>query len=170
MLKTNQVRNLLISVLLITGFTPLCSKPPKTNTSKTSITETNNLTERQKEARSQTNLGNTYYYTDNYTMAIACFNKAIELDSNFADAYYNRGNIYYNTGEFDKAISDYNKTLELNPKKIDAMVDIYTAYKTKNDISKADYWRKQTLKYKDRLSEDQLRELGVSTSPGRLPG
>jgi tetratricopeptide (TPR) repeat protein len=141
--EANRAKILLIVVLLIAGLITSCGKIPKTelkvNTGKTTVAETSNLTINQKEARNQFNLGNTYYYVANYTMAVASYIKAIEFDSSFADAYYRRGNVYHNTGELDKVIIDYNKTLELNPKNIDAMVDIYMAYKAQENYIKADY-------------------------------
>ena len=64
-----------------------------------------------------------------YDKAIAEFTKAIELEPNNADAYYERGQAYFNRGWdsseftptskstpfFDKARADLNKCLQLNP-------------------------------------------------------
>jgi tetratricopeptide (TPR) repeat protein len=159
---------LVISLLISCGKTS--KNQGKVNINKTAVTDTISLTQAQKEARAEYNNGNTYYYTANYTMAITSYSKAIELDSNLSDAYYHRGNVYYNTGELAKAIIDYNKTLELNPKNTDAMVDIYVTYKAQGNNTKADFWRKQALQYKDQLNRAQLDELGVSAPANRLPG
>jgi len=48
-----------------------------------------------------------------YVEAIAEFNKAIELDPKFAQAYYYRGNAHSWQGDYDKAIADYDKVIEL---------------------------------------------------------
>ena len=51
-----------------------------------------------------------------YTGAITCCNKAIELDPNNAAAYYNRGNANTDLERYEDAIKDYNKAIELDPK------------------------------------------------------
>lgn len=42
-------------------------------------------------------------------------NKAISLDSNMADAYFNRGNTYSRLGLYAKAIDDYDYVIKKNP-------------------------------------------------------
>ncbi len=49
-----------------------------------------------------------------YEEAIVELNKAIELDPEYADAYYYRGLAYDKSGEVAKAISDYEKCIELS--------------------------------------------------------
>jgi len=48
--------------------------------------------------------------------AIAYFNKALELNPRFAEAYKYRGLAYNYKGQHDKAISDYTKAIEINPR------------------------------------------------------
>jgi tetratricopeptide (TPR) repeat protein len=50
-----------------------------------------------------------------YERAIEDYNKTIELDPNYAEAYNNRGNAYSGLKEYERAIEDYNKTIELDP-------------------------------------------------------
>ncbi|MBU4462359.1 MAG: tetratricopeptide repeat protein [Proteobacteria bacterium] len=52
--------------------------------------------------------------------ALEYLNKAISLDSNYAEAYNNRGIAWGKKGNYDRAISDYNKALELNPEDAEA--------------------------------------------------
>ena len=47
--------------------------------------------------------------------AISDYNKAIEINPNYANVYYNRGISKYNLKDFNGAISDFNKAIELNP-------------------------------------------------------
>ena len=49
------------------------------------------------------------------TRQIANYNKAIELDADYATAYYNRGLIYYYKRVYDSAIKDFNEAIELKP-------------------------------------------------------
>lgn len=57
---------------------------------------------------------------DRYKVAIANYNKTIQLNPKDAGAYKNRGYAYFQRGEYDKAIADYNKVIQLNPKDITA--------------------------------------------------
>ena len=47
--------------------------------------------------------------------AIADYSRAIELDSDDADAYYSRGNAKSELGDHYGAIADYSRTIELTP-------------------------------------------------------
>lgn len=48
-------------------------------------------------------------------LALADYNKAIQLNPNYAEAYVERGSAYDLKRRFDLALADYNKALELNP-------------------------------------------------------
>lgn len=54
--------------------------------------------------------------SDQYSLAVADYTKAIELDPKDADAVTNRGRAYYLLGEKDKAIADWRAALVLDPK------------------------------------------------------
>jgi len=47
--------------------------------------------------------------------ALELYHKALELDPNYAFAYYNRGLIYDDQGDYEQAIADYTKAIELDP-------------------------------------------------------
>ena len=47
--------------------------------------------------------------------ASAEYDKAIEIDSNYAVAYYKRGNQNADLGNNKAAIADYDKAIEINP-------------------------------------------------------
>jgi tetratricopeptide (TPR) repeat protein len=51
-----------------------------------------------------------------YNEAIENFTKAIEINSEYFDAYNTRGIVYATTGEFDLAIADYEMAIKLNPR------------------------------------------------------
>jgi len=61
------------------------------------------------------NRGYTLFGEGKYEEAIAEYNKAIEIDPSYAQAYNNRGDAYDNKGQYDLAIADYNKAIELDP-------------------------------------------------------
>jgi len=47
--------------------------------------------------------------------AVRLYTKAIEIDPNFADAYFNRGLAYADMQNYTQAIKDYTKAIEINP-------------------------------------------------------
>jgi tetratricopeptide (TPR) repeat protein len=53
---------------------------------------------------------------DNYSEAMANYNKSIEIDPNKFYAFANRGTLKLNLKDFEGAQTDYNKAIELNPK------------------------------------------------------
>ena len=59
--------------------------------------------------------GVSYFYIKQFQKALSDCNKAIELKSDYAEAYNNRGIIWFYKRNYDNAISDYNKAIELNP-------------------------------------------------------
>ena len=64
-------------------------------------------------------LGIAYINLNLYDDAIAAFNRAISLKSDFM-AYYLRGFAYGKLGNYQQEINDYNKAIELNPQDADA--------------------------------------------------
>ena len=59
--------------------------------------------------------GNLFDDLGNKEMAMTDYNKAIELEPDYAKAYNNRGNIYYYLENKEMAMADYNKVIELDP-------------------------------------------------------
>jgi tetratricopeptide (TPR) repeat protein len=62
------------------------------------------------------NRGLSYRDMRQYRRAIEDFDKAVELDPNFAaDVYRNRGFSYSGLGQHERAIEDFDKVVELAP-------------------------------------------------------
>ncbi|MBJ2176349.1 hypothetical protein JBL43_19005 [Aureibaculum sp. A20] len=55
------------------------------------------------------------YKQVNHKGAIKKLDKALELDSNWAEGYFARGTMKLNNFQFEEAIIDFNKTLEIEP-------------------------------------------------------
>jgi len=56
------------------------------------------------------------------------YTQAIELDSQYRDAYYNRGNTYSNIEAYDRAIADYDRAIEIDPGYVNAYYNRGNAY------------------------------------------
>ena len=77
------------------------------------------LTEWQKRPQIQAyvnyGLGMEKYENGHYKGAVTSFDKAIELNPEFIDAYLNRGNAKYKLGAYYGAIADFDQAIQLNP-------------------------------------------------------
>lgn len=65
--------------------------------------------------RSPTNyfeLGNIAYQQKKHNEAIRYYSRAIDLKSDFLEAYYNRGNSYAAGGDYEKAMDDYDVVID----------------------------------------------------------
>jgi tetratricopeptide (TPR) repeat protein len=67
--------------------------------------------------------GITKLQKEDYKGAIDDYTKAIEVDSNYADAYYYRGYAKFTLKDYQGAIIDYTKNVELDPKSYDGFID-----------------------------------------------
>ena len=63
-----------------------------------------------------------------YERAFSNFNKALEINPGYGEAYYNRGRAYQLNLQYDKAISDFNRTIKITPRHSDA-------YKYRGNVS-----------------------------------
>jgi tetratricopeptide (TPR) repeat protein len=68
-----------------------------------------------------------------YEQAILNFDRAVELKSNFADAYRMRGRAYVSLGRPDNAIPDFTKVTTLQPMEPTVYVERGFAYMDKKD-------------------------------------
>ncbi len=77
----------------------------------------------------------------NNDCAFENYNKAIELNPDFAHAYAGRGLAYYNKKEDDNAIKDYDRAIKLNPNEKTSYNNRGVAYDDKGnyDAAIADY-------------------------------
>ena len=86
-----------------------------------------------------------------HVQAIPYYNKAIEINPGFANAYFSRG-VSFAQGkhQYDEAISDYNKAIEINPGFAKAIALRGYAYYSKGEYDKAwvDVHKVESLGYR----------------------
>jgi Flp pilus assembly protein TadD len=68
-----------------------------------------------KDYRALNNRGNEYEKRGHHELALADYNRALEIRPDFAIVYINRGNVRQKMGEYEKALQDYNMAIELKP-------------------------------------------------------
>jgi len=96
---------------------------------------------------SQYNRGTTYLAEGQYDKAIACFDKTIEREDEFPEAYCNRGTAHYESRRYDKAIRDFSRAIELNPEFSEAYYNRAMVYYHKRNYGSArrDFEKAQSL-------------------------
>ena len=63
-----------------------------------------------------------------YEQAISHCNKAIEVDNNFATAYFRRGYAYLKLKQYDQAIADFTKDIEIIPVATRSYINLGSIY------------------------------------------
>jgi tetratricopeptide (TPR) repeat protein len=85
----------------------------------------------------ENNLGNVLMDKGRADEAIACLEKALELQPDFALAHNNLGNALLRKGRVDEAIAQYQKTLVLKPDYANACNNLGTAFRQKGLLDEA---------------------------------
>ena len=74
---------------------------------------------------------------DDYDGAITLFSEAIQLQPDYADAYYNRGKAFSGKRNYSQAIADYSAALRIQPANPDALYERGFTYYDMHDYDKA---------------------------------
>ncbi len=100
----------------------------KTESDENTAVAQNNLPDAPKTAYEAIIKGNAVYDQGNYVKAILYYNKAIDLQPDSTDAYYNRGHAYVKEGRYNQALLNFNKAIELKPDFLKAYSDRSNVY------------------------------------------
>jgi protein O-GlcNAc transferase len=65
-------------------------------------------------------LGNVFHFDGKHDEAVACYQRALDLNPNFAEACNNLGTVYQMQGKLDAAIACYERALILKPDYVEA--------------------------------------------------
>ena len=69
--------------------------------------------------------------TTTFEPAIICFQKAINLDPDYADAYFNFGLVLISQDRYQEAVSYFQKSLELSPQDFEYRIALDNALRAK---------------------------------------
>ncbi len=83
------------------------------------------------------NKGVSLYSLGKHENGLACYDKAIAINPEYADAYYSRGNAYYDKESLEQAIADYSKAIEINPVYLKAYYNRGVFYYKKGNLVQA---------------------------------
>ena len=96
-----------------------------------------------------------------YTLALADYNKALEMKGDNPVAYLGRGKTHFNLKSYDLSVKDFDKALELNPKDAVAFLNRGVSYERLGDSKKAigDYQRAVDLDPSNETAKANLKRL-----------
>ncbi len=106
-----------------------------------------------------------YQALENYDEAMLDYTKAIQLNENMTDAYYNRARIILSRKDIEnpdisKAVKDLEKALELDPKFVDALFAMAAAQKKLGDYHKSLVYLEKLLQIEpDAVNAKALKKL-----------
>lgn len=83
------------------------------------------------------NRGEAYRDLGKFDLAMADFNKSIEVDPNYAESYNSRGQMHGMSGNTEAALQDFKRAIELNPRFDEAYNNIGIIYAMRNERGKA---------------------------------
>ena len=61
------------------------------------------------------NRGSIFAQQGKNSLALADYDKAIELDPTMGGLFFNRAQLYFEAGDYDRAMADYSKSIEIRP-------------------------------------------------------
>lgn len=114
-----------------------------------------------------TNIGSLYQSKNDIDKAITYFNQAVQINQNYAEAYYNRGNAYLDKGNSSEAIIDYNHALKINPNYAEAYNNRGNAYKDKGDYDQASADYNQALQIDPDYAQAYYNRGGIYDDKGK---
>jgi tetratricopeptide (TPR) repeat protein len=120
---------------------------------------------KSKESWFYYHMGAAYLKKREFDQAISLFNKSLEINPKYAEAYETRGMVYSSREQYDQAIADFNKALEIDPRLAEVYFSRGRAYYFKGEYGKSweDVKRAQDLGYK--IPAEFLNELRRASDP-----
>ncbi|MEM3841135.1 MAG: AAA family ATPase [Candidatus Micrarchaeaceae archaeon] len=109
------------------------------------------------EAKEAWRHGNSLFEESKFEEAIEQYTKAISLDEEYADAYFNRALNETMLHMYDKAKNDLRKVMELQPTSPDAPLLMGDIAESNDDLINARFWYEKSLSLKPDYAEAKNR-------------
>ncbi|HTM10946.1 MAG TPA: tetratricopeptide repeat protein [Verrucomicrobiae bacterium] len=90
-----------------------------------------------KTAYDFTDRGNTYFDWKDYDHAIEDYDRALELDSSYAPAYFSRARAYQDKRDYERSLQDYTQAIRLKPTDAAAFNNRGNIYRDTKDYRRA---------------------------------
>lgn len=96
-----------------------------------------------------------------YSLALADYNKTLEMKADNQVAYLNRGKTHFNLKAYDLSVKDFDKAVELNPKDSVAFLNRGVSYEKLGDAGRAmsDYQKAVDLDPANEAAKANLKRL-----------
>ncbi len=108
------------------------------------------ISDERAKAQFYNNLGAEHFQRNELDLAIAHFEKAIEIDPKVSFTWSNIGVAYLNKGWPDQAEAAYKKALDINDREYTAMSNLVRFYERTHQASKADEYRARAERFRNR--------------------
>ncbi len=123
-LKNGKLKQVLWSIFMLLVLVLSVSSFQRNKVWKDDITlYTNVLKNNPNVIEALNNRGNAYNYRGNVELAIADFNRGIEIQPNYKSFYNNRAQSYFQLDSFELALKDLDKATRLDPGYLDAYLN-----------------------------------------------
>jgi len=118
--------------------------------------------------RAHFNRGLAYYHRGQLEESIAEYQKAIQINPNFAQARNNLGSVYYNQSKLEEAIVQYQRAITINPNYAKAHYNLGVVYHQQGKLEEAIAQYQQAIATNPN-NDKTYNNSGVTYSdPGRL--
>jgi tetratricopeptide (TPR) repeat protein len=123
---------------------------------------------KEKQAEKHFRKGFDYQNQGNLEQAIQEYQKALELNPDYAQAHTNLGTVYLGKGDYDQAIGHFKRTLELNYYDSKAHYNLGLSYVYQGELEKAKEEMKFLKSIRSELGdalERKLKEKEIAEEP-----
>jgi SpoVK/Ycf46/Vps4 family AAA+-type ATPase len=109
------------------------------------------------EAKELWRTGNASFQEGKLEDALKSYVKALEIDGDYTDAYFNRALVYRILGDISSAKKDLEKVMEIQPKSADAPLLMGDIAESSDDYLGAKFWYEKSLANKPDYDEAKKR-------------
>ena len=114
------------------------------------------------------NRGLAYYNRGQLEQSIAEYQKAIQINPNFAQARNNLGNVYYNQSKLEEAVVEYQRAIAINPNYAKAHYNLGVVYHQQGKLEEAIVQYQQAMASNSKEGKRGNNDGVTYSDPGRL--